>query len=127
MTCLLAIGSSFASAGTTRFPKSAWRVDASECERQRTSRCTRNRPHRGDPAAQYELARWTENHCERLGSIILWPCQPDVLSRFAWLEKAAAQDYPPAVYLVGVRLMHGEHIPKPPDWTGPAGNHFPQP
>jgi|GEM_PF-6721667 len=83
--------------------------------------------HRGDPAAQYELARWTENHCERLGSVILWPCEPDVLGGFAWLEKAAAQDYPPAVYLVGVRLKHGEHVPKPPDWNGPGGNHFPQP
>jgi TPR repeat protein len=81
----------------------------------------------GDPAVQYDLARWTENHCEQLGSLILWPCEPDVLGGFAWLEKAAAQDYPPAVYLVGVRLKHGEHVPKPLDWTGPAGNVFPQP
>lgn len=83
--------------------------------------------HRGDPEAQYNLARWTENHCEQVGSIILWPCEPDVLGGFAWLEKAAAQDYPPAVYLVGVRLKHGEHVPRPPGWEGPAGNHFPQP
>jgi TPR repeat protein len=83
--------------------------------------------HRGDPEAQYKLARWTENHCEQLGSVILWPCEPDVLGGFAWLEKAAAQDYPPAVYLVGVRLKHGEHVPRPPDWKGPAGNHFPHP
>ncbi len=45
----------------------------------------------GDPAAKYEFARWTENHCEDLGSIILWPCTPDVLGGFTWLEKAAAQ------------------------------------
>jgi TPR repeat protein len=82
---------------------------------------------RGDPVAQYELARWTENHCEQLGSVILWPCEPDVLGGFAWLEKAAAQDYPPAVYLLGVRIKYGEHVPKPPDWNGSAGNAFPQP
>lgn len=81
----------------------------------------------GDPVAQYNLAQWTENHCEKLGAIILWPCRPDVLGGYAWLEKAAAQDYPPAVYLVGVRLKHGNHVPKPPDWSGPVGNHFPQP
>jgi hypothetical protein len=83
--------------------------------------------HRGDPEAQYNLARWTENHCEQLGSVFLWPCEPDVLGGFAWLEKAAAQDYPPAMYLVGVRLKHGEHVPRPPDWNGPGGNFFPQP
>lgn len=81
---------------------------------------------RGDPIAQYELARWTENHCERIGSVILWPCEPDVLGGFSWLEKAAEQDYPPALYLVGVRLKH-EHVPMPPNWNGPGGNSFPQP
>jgi hypothetical protein len=59
--------------------------------------------------------------------MILWPCEPDVLGGFAWLEAAATQDYPPAAYLVGVRLKHGEHVPRPPDWKGPSGNHFPQP
>lgn len=79
---------------------------------------------RGDPAAQYKLARWTENHCEQIGSVVLWPCSPDVLSGFAWLEKSAAQDYPPAMYLVGVRLKHGIHVPMPRDWNGPGGNVF---
>ncbi len=82
---------------------------------------------RGDPAAQYELARWTENHSEQLGRAILWPGKPDVLGGFAWLEKAAAQNHPPAVYLVGVRLKYGQHVPRPSGWDGPAGNHFPQP
>lgn len=81
----------------------------------------------GDPADKYEFARWTENHCEDLGSIILWPCTPDVLGGFTWLEKAAAQDHPPAVWLVGVRLKYGIHVPRPAAWSGPAGNVFPQP
>ena len=86
-----------------------------------------SRADRGDPAEQYELARWTENHSEQLGRVILWPGKPDVLGGFAWLEKAAAQDYPPAVYLVGVRLKHGTGVPRPSGWDGPGGNHFPQP
>ncbi len=85
------------------------------------------RANRGDPAAMYELARWTENHDELIGAFILWPVSPDVLGGYAWVEKAAARDYPPAVYAVGVRLKYGDHVPRPPDWNGPAGNHFPQP
>jgi TPR repeat protein len=75
----------------------------------------------------YGLARWTENHNERIGEFILWPFEPDVLGGYAWLEKAAAKNYPPAVYAVGVRLKHGIHVPRPPGWNGPAGNRFPQP
>jgi TPR repeat protein len=83
---------------------------------------------RGDPAAMYELARWTENHDEQFGSLVLWPVIPDVLGGYAWLEKAAAQEYPPAVYAVGVRLKYGEHVPRPPDWpSNQMGNYFPQP
>jgi hypothetical protein len=26
-----------------------------------------------------------------------------------------------------VRLKYGDHVPRPPDWDGPGGNHFPQP
>ena len=85
------------------------------------------RAYGGEAEAQYKLAQWTENHCKQLGNVILWPCQADVLGGFAWLEKAAAQDYPPAVYLVGVRLKYGTHVPKPPGWDGPGGNWFPQP
>jgi hypothetical protein len=81
----------------------------------------------GDPAAQYRYAQWLENHSEQIGAIILWPSEPDTLSGYAWLEKAAAQDYPPAVWLVGVRLKHGEFVPEPPGWIGPAGNVFRQP
>jgi hypothetical protein len=81
----------------------------------------------GDPAAQYAYARWTENHCEDIGRIIIWPCDPDVLGGFAWLEQAAAQDHPPAVWLVGVRLKYGIHVPEPAGWSGPGGNVFPQP
>src|SRR5438132_1447044 len=81
----------------------------------------------GDPAAQYEFARWTENHCEELQNILIWPCGPDLLAGYAWLEKSAAQDYPPAVYLVGVRLKYGDFVPKPPGWKGPDQNMYPQP
>ncbi|MCY2987147.1 MAG: hypothetical protein NTY19_04665 [Planctomycetota bacterium] len=82
---------------------------------------------RGDPAAMYELARWTEKHDEEIGNLILWPFSPDVQGGYAWLEKAAAVDYPPAVYAVGVRLKYGDHVPRPPGWKGPPGGHFPQP
>ena len=81
----------------------------------------------GDAAAMYELARWTERHDEQIGEFILWPVSPDVLGGYAWLEKAATLDYPPAVYAVGVRLKYGEHVPRPPDWSGPGGNVFAQP
>lgn len=82
---------------------------------------------RGNPAAMYELARWTERHDEQIGQFIPWPFSPDVLGGYAWLEKAAARDFPPAVYALGVRLKQGNHVPRPPDWEGPGGNHFPQP
>ena len=82
---------------------------------------------KGDPAAQYRYAQWRENHSERIGSVVLWPVEADVLGGYGWLEKAAAQDYPPAVWLVGVRLKHGVHVPRPPGWTGPGGNVFEQP
>jgi TPR repeat protein len=82
---------------------------------------------RGEATAMYELARWTERHDEQIGAFILWPVQPDVLGGYDWLEKAAALEYPPAVYAVGVRLKYGQHVPQPPDWRGPAGNVFAQP
>jgi hypothetical protein len=81
----------------------------------------------GDPEAQYELARWHENHCEAIQEWLLWPCTPDVLTGYVWLERAADQDYPPAVYTLGVRLKYGDHVPRPAHWTGPGGNVFPQP
>lgn len=81
----------------------------------------------GDPVTQYEYAQWLENHSGQVGEVILWPTTPDVLGGYAWLEKAAAQNYPPAVWLVGVRLKHGTHVPMPPGWAGPGGNVFPQP
>lgn len=81
----------------------------------------------GDPDVQYELARWHENHCEAIQQWLIWPCEPDVLAGYAWLDKAAQQDYPPAVYTLGVRLKYGQHVPRPENWTGPGGNVFPQP
>jgi hypothetical protein len=72
----------------------------------------------GDAKSQYKLAKWTEGHSEAIGAVILWPVQPDVLGGDAWLEKAAQQNYPPALYAVGVRLKRGYH--------GPGGNVVPQ-
>jgi hypothetical protein len=86
--------------------------------------------HSGDPHAQYELARWTENHCYQINEYLFWPCDlsgDNTLDGYAWLERAAVQDYPPAVWLVGVRLKYGIHVPRPANWTGASGNVFPQP
>jgi hypothetical protein len=82
---------------------------------------------RGDGAALYELARWHENHCERIGVFILWPGTPDVMAGYRALERGAAMGYPPATYALGVRLKYGDYVPEPPGWTGPNGNVFPQP
>jgi hypothetical protein len=92
----------------------------------------RARAERGDPQAQYDFARWTETHCMQLNRVLLWPCfldaQGDVLEGYAWLERAAAQDYPPAVWLVGVRLKYGYNVPRPAAWPAhKSGNWFPQP
>ena len=81
----------------------------------------------GNPQLHYELARWHENHCGAIQNWVLWPCNPDVLTGYAWLEKAAQQDYPPALYTLGVRLKYGQHVPRPANWSGPGGNVFPQP
>ena len=81
----------------------------------------------GDPQSQYEYARWTENHSEQVNTIILWPESPDVLGGYRWLKKAADQEYPPALFAIGVRLKYGMHVPQPPDWDGPGGNVFRQP
>lgn len=81
----------------------------------------------GDAKSQYKLAKWCENHSEEMGGLILWPIEPDVLGGYAWLEEAARQDYPPALYAVGVRLKYGLHVPRPANWKGPAGNVFEQP
>ena len=82
---------------------------------------------RGDPGSMYELARWTENHDHVIGEYLLWPIEPDVLGGYASLEKEAKTDYPPAIYAIGVRNNYGIHVPRPPDWNGPAGNVFDQP
>jgi hypothetical protein len=81
----------------------------------------------GDPAAMYELARWTEKHDNQIGEFILWPLSPDQMGGYDWLRKAAALDSPPAVYAVGVRLKYGIGVPRPPGWDGPEVNFFPQP
>ncbi len=81
----------------------------------------------GDPRVQFELARWHENHCEEVNRFFLWPCTPQVLTGYEWVEKAAKQGYPIAIYTQGVRLKHGHHVPRPADWKGPEGNYFPQP
>ena len=81
----------------------------------------------GDARTLYRLAKWHEMHCERVNALIFWPCESDMLSGFACLQRAAEKDYPPALYIVGVRLKYGEDVPEPPNWSGPSGNVFPQP
>ena len=78
-------------------------------------------------AAMYQLARWHENHCEKIGALILWPCTPNVEAGYRALERSGATGYTPAIYALGVRLKYGDHVPKPPGWTGPGGNVFDQP
>lgn len=85
------------------------------------------RAHRGDGSAMYELARWHENHAERVGALILWPFEPDTTAGYRELERAAATGHPPAMYALGLRLKHGDFVPEPSGWTGAAGNVFPQP
>ncbi|NNM86561.1 MAG: hypothetical protein HKL96_12500 [Phycisphaerales bacterium] len=84
------------------------------------------RADRGDPVAEYRYAQWLENHSEQMWEVIPWWGSPDVLGGYAWLKKAAAQNYPPAVWLVGERLKHGEFVPQPA-WSVPAGNVYAQP
>lgn len=81
----------------------------------------------GEPASQYEYARWMENHSEQINAILLWPESPDVLGGYQWLKKAADQEYPPALFAIGVRLKYGMHVPRPLNWDGPGGNVFRQP
>lgn len=81
----------------------------------------------GSPQAQFQYARWVEDHNSCINAIICWPTQSDVLGGFSWLQRAANQDYPPAVYALRVRLKHGIHVPRPTYWHGPAGNVFRQP
>jgi len=81
----------------------------------------------GSLPAQYEFARWRENHSEQIGELVIWPFSPDVLGGYASLVKAANAGYPPAVFALGVRLKYGDHVPRPENWTGAGGNHFPQP
>ena len=81
----------------------------------------------GTPRAQYEYARWLENHCSLLQAWLPVPCDCDVESGYLWLERAAEGDYTPAIYMLGVRLKYGIHVPRPEDWSGPGGNTFPQP
>jgi hypothetical protein len=83
--------------------------------------------YQGDRVAQYELARWYATHCEKIQELLLVPCQSDSLMEYSWLEKAASQDYVPAVYALVVMLKHGIAVPRPENWKGPEGNVFPQP
>lgn len=70
----------------------------------------------GNAAAQYEYARWVDRHD--------WG---DRFEGYRWLQKSAAQDYPPALFALGSRLKHGTAVPRPEGWTGPGGNVFAQP
>jgi len=81
----------------------------------------------GNGNALYRLAQWEESHSESIGQWFLWPFRPDVRSGYQNLEAAANSGYPPAIYALGVRLKYGQHVPKPKNWMGPAGNVFDQP
>ena len=81
----------------------------------------------GNPYAQYRYAQWTALHLYDLQEIIFYPCEHDDYADLPWLEKAAAQDYPPAVWLLGAKYKYGMGVPEPPNWAGPGGNVFPQP
>ena len=81
----------------------------------------------GSPYAQYEYARWLENHCSVLQAWLPLPCNSDVESGYLWLERAAQHEYVPAIYMLGVRLKYGIQVPRPDNWTGPGGNTYPQP
>ncbi|MEM6473200.1 MAG: hypothetical protein AAF802_26805 [Planctomycetota bacterium] len=87
----------------------------------------RSKASKGDSAAMYQLARWTENHSGQINRWILWPQYPDTLGGYRWLERSASAGYVPAIYAMGVRLKHGQFVPRPTNWAGPSGNVFEQP
>jgi len=83
---------------------------------------------KGDPFAEYRYAQWLDIHNGEISNVILiWPVNRFDYRGFRWLEKAAAQQYPPAVWVVGARLRDGWCVPRPPGWTGPGGGNYPQP
>lgn len=81
----------------------------------------------GVPSDQYRYARWLENHSDAINQWILWPVEPKVLEGYHWIDRAAESGYTPAIYIKGIRLKYGEHVPMPPNWNGAGGNVFPQP
>ena len=81
----------------------------------------------GDVAAQYRYARWLENHSEKINELLLWPSSPQVLEGYSWIDRAAEAGHLPSIYMKGIRLKYGNHVPEPQEWNGPGGNHFPQP
>jgi hypothetical protein len=66
----------------------------------------------GRAEAQYEFARWKENHAGQIGRFLLWPEQPDVEAGFEWLVRAAMQQHPPALFALGARLKHDQQVPE---------------
>lgn len=84
---------------------------------------------RGDAIAQYELSRWYATHNQSINEWMLWPYDSEVttMHSFTWLEKSAEQQYPIALYALGVHYKCGFGVPEPIGWDGPSGNVFPQP
>jgi TPR repeat protein len=82
---------------------------------------------RVDLSAMYRYAQWLDNHNSRLAQILLWAPDGDTARSLHWLQKAADQDFVPAIYVVGVRFKNGCGVPRPENWTGPGGNVFAQP
>ena len=82
------------------------------------------RANNGDPVYLYELARWHECYCEDIQRFILWPCSNDHLTGYSFLEKSAEQDYPIALYALGLRLKKGNYVPVPDGGFGPSYPHY---
>jgi TPR repeat protein len=66
----------------------------------------------GDPAAQFEYARWLENHVDTLHNrTLLWLADYDFRQSVPWLEAAAKNGHAEALYALGVRHKYAECLP----------------
>ena len=85
--------------------------------------------YKNDPKSQYELSRWYENHADKINSIIMIPflkAECDVKKGFEWLNRSADNEYPEAIYALGIMYKYGIFVPDP-SGRNTGGNYFPQP